>query len=148
MERKELFDKLHDLAQMDFDAVRVYDEALEHVTDAEVRRQFEIFRGEHKVHATQLGELIAQAGGQVPQLRVDVMGHFADWATAIRGMRGTEGALHAMRTAEKYHNRRYATAAEWDVGDATIAETLGRYREDERRHLEFVESRLGAGVTR
>jgi len=142
MERTDLFKKLADLAQLDYDAVRVYDEALEHTTEAEITTAFEHFRSDHKNHYEQLTEWIGKLGGEQPRLHVDVMGHAADWLTSIRSLRGTAGAVHAMRTAEKYHNSHYAKAAEWDVDNEEVATMLRRFYNDERQHLEFVESHL------
>ncbi len=143
MERDELIHKLHSLAQLDTDAVHVYDEALEHTTDDDVRGSLERFQSEHRYHAEQLSEAIVRLGGAKPELKVDLAGHLADWLTAMRSVRGTEGALRAMETAEKYHNSHYGKAVTWDVGDDAIATMLRRFDDDEKRHLAYVEERLG-----
>lgn len=143
MERDELARKLRSLAQLDTDAVRVYDDALNHVTDDEVRKNFEKFRSEHRYHAEQLSGTIERLGERKPELSLDIAGHFADWVTSIRSRTGTEGALHAMETAERYHNRHYAEAAMWVTGDEEIHTLLERFDEDEKRHLAYVEERLG-----
>lgn len=143
MERDELLKKLESLAQLDTDAVRVYDEALEHATDEDVHKNFERFQSEHRYHAEQLSAAIVRLGGKKPELKVDIAGHLADWVTSMRSLRGTQGALHAMDTAEKYHNRHYGEAVTWDVGDAEVAEMLRRFDADEKRHLAYVEERLG-----
>lgn len=143
MERDDLLRKLESLAQLDTDAVRVYDEALEHTTDDEVREAFQRFQGEHQYHATTLADTIERLGGKRPDLKVDLAGHLADWVTSMRSIRGTQGALHAMETAERYHNRHYDEAVTWDLGDADLATTLRRFSDDEKRHLAFVEEKLG-----
>jgi len=143
METQMLLRRLEDLAQLDTDAVQVYAEALEHVKDEDVRKEFERFQGEHQYHASTLSDTIVRLGGTKPDLKVDLMGRVADWVTAFRSMIGTKGPLHAMRTAEHYHNRRYGEAVEWDVGDEEVATMLKRFDADEKRHLAFVEERLG-----
>jgi hypothetical protein len=143
MERKDLVKKLESLAQLDTDAVRVYDEALEHTKDDAVSSAFREFQSEHRYHAERLSDEIVRLGGEKPDLKVDLAGHLADWVTAIRSARGTEGALHAMQTAEKYHNRHYGEAVTWDVGDDEAATLLRRFDDDEKRHLAFVEEHLG-----
>jgi rubrerythrin len=147
MERQELLRKLESLAQLDTDAVQVYDEALEHVTDEDVRTNFMRFQGEHRYHAEQLALAIVRLGGRRPELKVDMAGHFADWMTSIRSMGGAEGALHAMTTAERYHNRRYGDAASWDLGDDDTTTLIRRFAEDERQHLVYVEERVQAAKT-
>jgi rubrerythrin len=143
MERDKLHDKLASLAQMDRDAVGVYDEALEHVTDDTVRTQFRSFRGEHEHHVKALCDAVVRLGGQEPKLDVDTLGRLAEWVTSMRSRGGTEGALHAMRTAEHLHNRRYREATEWDVGDEALAADLRRFAQDEQGHLAYIEERLG-----
>lgn len=147
MERDELLRKLKSLAQMDTDAVDVYREALEHVTDDDVRTNYERFQGEHQHHAEELSKLIVRLGGEQPDLKVDMSGRLVDWVTAIRSRRGTEGALHAMETAERYHNRHYDEAIGWDVEDDEVSKLLKRFDEDEKRHLGYIEERLGANIT-
>lgn len=144
MDTKELIGKLESLVQLDTDAVHVYDEALEHVTDDEVRGRFEHFKGEHRFHSEKLSEIIVRLGGDRPDLEVDTAGHVAEWVTAIRSRRGTEGALHAMKTAEKYHNRRYHDATTWDAGDEGVTALLRQFDADEQRHLAYIEDRLMA----
>lgn len=146
MDDDELIDRLTSLMHLDFDAVHVYDEALRHAEDREVRARFERFQGEHRYHAEQLAETIKRITGTKPRMKVDLLGHMAEWVTALRSVSGTQGALHAMRTAEKYHNRRYEEAVRWDVGDRDIAKMLQRFLGDERRHLEYVQSKVAEPV--
>jgi rubrerythrin len=134
--------KLISLAQVDRDATAVYDDALKHVTDEDVRTTFTDFRDEHDHHVSVISGEIVRLGGQPLNLMVDVMGHVAEWATSLRSMGGQHGALKAMRTAEKYHNQRYAEAVTWDVADEQLAGTLRRFYDEEKRHLSFIESKL------
>ena len=143
MDNAELILKLTSLAQLDVDAVDVYREALARTTDEDVRKNFERFQGEHEYHSTKLLDAVVALGAPRPEPKVDLLGHVADLVTSLRSRSGTKGALHALLTAERYHNSRYDAAAAWDVGDVEIAAQLGTFRDDERRHLEFVEMRLG-----
>jgi len=134
--------KLRSLAQLDRDATSVYGEALKHVEDEDVKTQFTEFRDEHEHHVNEISAAVLRLGGQAVEPEVDAMGHVADWFTAFRAMGGQRGALHAMHTAEKYHNSRYADAVTWDVGDSALQLTLERFYTEEKRHLEFVENKL------
>lgn len=142
MDREELLRKLESLAQLDTDAVHVYSEALKGTEDHDVYEMFERFQGEHRYHAEQLTQAVVRLGGKEPELKVDMMGHLADWVTTLRSMRGTKGALHAIQTAEHYHTRHYGEAVSWDVDDVETATLLRRFYDDEKRHLAFVEERL------
>ncbi len=146
MDTTELAHKLASLGQLDFDAVSVYSEALQHVRDDDVRAAFEQFQADHKYHAEQWGAVVERLGGERPEPKVDLMGQMADWVTALRSRGGTVGALHALLTAEHFHNSRYGQAAEWDVADEEIAALLKRFLGDEKHHLAFIEEHLGKEV--
>lgn len=132
--------KLADLAQLDMDAVGVYDEAVGHVDDDEIKTRFNQFRDEHAHHVMVLSEQIERLGGTAPKSRVDFTGRMAEFMTTIRSMGGTRGALHAMRSAERYHNSRYQTATTWKLGDKPLEDTLLAFYSEEQRHLAFMES--------
>jgi rubrerythrin len=143
----ELARRLTSLAQLDRDATGVYDEALKHVTDEDVRTAFTDFRDEHEHHITEISAALVRAGGPPLQLTVDTVGHLADWVTAVRSVGGQHGALQAMRTAETYHNKRYADAATWDVEDSALADALSRFYTEEQRHLAYVDAKLAVRAT-
>ena len=142
MESDELLKKLESLAQLDTDAVEVYREAIERTDQEDVRTEFGRFQGEHRYHAEQLSAAIVRLGGKKPELKVDLMGHVAEWVTAFRSMLGKMGPLHAMQTAEHYHNRRYDDAASWEVMDPELEQLLRRFQGDEKGHLSYIEKRL------
>lgn len=146
MERDELIRKLESLAQLDTDAVGVYSRALEHSLDEEVRNRFGQFLDDHMNHADRLSETIERIGGTRPDLHVDMMGKVAEWLTAFRSRRNTEGALHAMETAENYHVSHYREASEWAIDDREVQLMINGFYEDEQRHLEYVQTRLRAPV--
>ncbi len=123
----DLIKKLSSLAQLDRDATSVYDEALKHAEDDDVKMKFKDFRDEHEYHVTTIAAAVERLGEPALDLKVDVLGHVADWVTAFRSMGGQQGALHAMRTAEKYHNGRYAEAVEWDVTTRSCRRCFGAF---------------------
>lgn len=146
MDRDELLRKLKSLAQLDTDAVGTYSEALEHVTDEDLRGNFGQFLDDHMRHADKLSAAIEQMTGSRPELKVDMMGRMADWVTSIRSRRGNEGALHAMHTAENYHVSHYHDVVDWDIEDRDLKMMLHGFYEDEQRHLAYVEDKLKAPV--
>lgn len=144
MADEDLTKKLRSLAQLDRDAMSVYDDALKHVQSDTVRTQFTEFHDEHEHHLQVLSEKVTSMGGSDHEIGVDMMGRFADWATHFRSLGGEQDALRAMHTAEKYHNSRYSEAVGWDVSDPDLKATLQRFYDEEKRHLEFIESQLSA----
>ena len=139
---KEQIKRVHSLAQLDRDAVSVYDEALKHVTDDDVKTHFIEFRDEHARHVTKLSDAIVRLGGEAPDLKVDLMGVVADWVVAFRSMLGDKGPLHAMHMAESYHTTRYKEAAGWAIEDADLMSELQTFYSEEQRHLKYCDERL------
>ena len=141
---REQIKRVHSLAQLDRDAVGVYNEALKHVKDEDVKTHFVEFRDEHDHHVGKLGEAVVRLGGADAVLKVDAMGVVAEWVTAFRSILGEKGPLHAMAWAESYHNTRYKEAASWDVGDADLSAQLRTFYSEEQRHLSYIEEKLAA----
>jgi len=137
-----LRDKLFGLAQLDQDAVAMYETALRHVTDEQARTAFRQFQKEHTQHLDELVAVIHHIGWATPQFRVDLKGHVEKAVASTRGVTGTSGSIHAVWMAEKFHNRRYREAAEWDVDDPQLAALLEKFDKDEKRHLAFAEERI------
>lgn len=146
MDFDDLIDRLDSLVHLEADAVRVYDEALHHTDDREVHARLERLRDEHDDHSRQLAATIRRLTGAEAATDIDLRGHTGEWITALRSLSGTPGALRAILTAEKYHNRRYEEAVRWDIGDQAIAEMLQRFLVHEREHLGYVQSRIAEPV--
>lgn len=146
MRREEMLKKLESLAQLDTDAVGVYSEALEHPVDDDVRGNFGMFLDDHMRHAERWTDIIEQISGVRPRLHIDLTGRMAEWMTALRARRGTEGALHALETAERYHVSRYREASEWGLEEHDVQLIINGFYEDEQAHLAYVQERLRAPV--
>lgn len=134
--------KLTELAQLDIDAVAVYGEALGHVEEDEVKETLTDFRDEHQHHATLISEALVRLGGTAPKGSVDFVGWLAEVVTQMRSLGGTKGALHALKTAEQYHNKRYEDATTWEIDDQELEMAVLQFYREEQRHLAFVETQL------
>jgi hypothetical protein len=147
METQEIVRHLASLMHLDVDASHVYDEVLTHVTGEDIRASFTTFRDEHKHHADAIADAIKSLGETPPAPEEDLMGRLSEMALGMRSVTGDQGALHAMRTSENYHNSRYKEAQSWDV-DAALKETLASFYGDEVKHLAYMEKKLSAPVGR
>lgn len=145
MDKFQLIDELNNLIQLDIDAVRAYSQALGSVEDPEVSRQLTAFRGDHERHVTDLSALVRAAGG-VPADAPDLKGFFIEGMTAIRAMGGENAALSAMRDNERLTNRRYQAALQLTGLPDDVRGVIAANREDERRHLAWIQARVSRGV--
>lgn len=140
--REEMLGYLETLLESDIDALHAYDRLLQETPLASARAQISRCRAEHQRHADAWSALIRELGGAPPAITREWSGFYqADFAIA-RSQTGTEGALRAMQNNEKLTNALYALATEWDLA-AGPAALVGRYLEDERRHLHALQEILG-----
>lgn len=132
---------LRDLVHLDVDAIHAYDQAIKNVDVAHVRAELDRFKADHERHVSDLSAAIVELGGQAPVIRRDVKGFLIEGMTALRAAMGTEQSLRAMLTNEKLTNREYAKAARMALPVAIDA-LVQRNRDDERRHLEYLEDAI------
>lgn len=135
---------LNDLIQLDIDAIRAYEQALDAVKDNDVRRNLLAFRGDHERHVNELSGLVRGMGGTPPAFKPDLKGFLIEGMTAVRALAGENAALSAMRDNERLTNNRYQAALDNPNLPANCRDVVARNREDERRHLAYIESRVRA----
>jgi rubrerythrin len=134
-------DHLNKLIQLDFDAAKTYQLALEHCDDVEVRADLMSFLRDHERHVMELTGIVRDLGGTPIEVHRDFKGALLEGMTKLRSRSGTLGALRAMRTNEKLTNRGYDRATEVympPLGQAVVIENLA----DERRHLAAIEAHI------
>ncbi len=138
----ELRDHLFRLAQLDADAISMYNQAIVHATEEDVRAAFQSFRADHRQHLSELPQAIQHFGWATPEFKVDLLGHLEEWIVALRCVGGTSGALHAMWTAEKHHTKVYGRSLEWELDDPVLPLLLRDFHEHEQHHLSYVEEHI------
>lgn len=141
MDTKDTARKLSSLVQLDIDAVHAYKEAIEKVDDLQVREHLTLYRQDHERHISELSSEIRRLGGTQPEFSLDFKGYLIKGFTSLRSATGTQGALHAMHTNEKLTNKEYEAAKYWDL-PPELKQIIALAREDERRHLEYIERAL------
>ncbi|HBG20421.1 MAG TPA: ferritin [Desulfobulbaceae bacterium] len=141
MDNKEIAKKLSSLVQLDIDAVHAYKEAIEKIDDLQVREHLTQYRQDHERHISDLSAEIRRLGGTPPEFSLDFKGYLIKGFTSLRSTTGTKGALNAMHTNEKLTNKEYEAAKYWDF-PPDLKQMIALAREDERRHLEYIERAL------
>jgi hypothetical protein len=137
------------LVHLDIDASLAYAQAIDGVDEEheDVRRQLEAFKGDHERHILELSNVLLALGHEPPEYKRDAKGFFIEGMTAIRAALGTRQALKAMRQNELMTNKRYGDALELTGLPREVMDIIVRARDDERRHLAFIEERLHAFAT-
>lgn len=137
--------KLKNLIQLDIDASFAYAHAIDGIElkHAEVKAELERFKGDHERHILELSNVLGALGHEPPEYERDFKGFLIEGMTAVRSALGTRQSLKAMQQNELLTNRRYQDALEL-LADLPpdVLELVRRARDDERRHLEFIERTL------
>jgi len=141
MSDKDVIQTLNELIQLDFDATKIYDQAIERADDPIVREDLELFRADHERHIVELTQAVEELGGEVEEVSRDIKGVLLEGMTKLRSATGTLGALRAMRMNEKLTNRSYDKAAAKDLPPDAF-DIVTRGLEDERRHLAAIEAHI------
>jgi uncharacterized protein (TIGR02284 family) len=141
MEEKKILSRLKNLCQLDMDAIHAYEQAIESIEHQPIKEQIISFKEDHERHVDNLSSLMRNHGGTPPEFSRDFKGFFMEGFTKVRSATGTEGALKAMRGNEKLTNRKYEKALEDDL-PADVLKVIRENREDERRHLQYIERML------
>ena len=143
MDTNDIVEELNELAQLDYDASKTYEQALQHIdaSDVAVRADLEAFRRDHLRHIDELRAVIEEHGGAPIDLSRDLKGVLLEGMTKLRSVTGTLGALKAMRMNEKLTNRSYERACELDLPLGARAFVLANLA-DERRHLAAIEAHI------
>ncbi len=145
MDNDQIVKVLNELLHVDIDAIRAYGQALDAAKDPEVVNRLTEFRGDHERHVNELSSIVRRFGG-TPVGGPDIKGFLLEGMTAIRAMMGEDGALKAMRQNEQVTNRAYERALQQPF-PADVLDVVRRNREDERRHLAWIEARVKAHVS-
>ncbi|NUO48540.1 MAG: ferritin-like domain-containing protein [Polyangiaceae bacterium] len=132
---------LNALIQLDYDAVQAYDRAIAKIESEMIKRDMESFRRDHERHIIDLSECVRELGGVPEELGRDFKGVLLEGLTALRSVTGTAGALKAMKTNEEITNRVYDDALGTTL-PANIRRVIERNRDDERRHLAYIQRAL------
>jgi len=131
------------LAQLDIDAIRAYEQAIESVSHGGIRVSLTRFRDDHKRHVEHLSAVIRALDAVPPEYSPDLKGFLIEGFTAIQSLLGTEGALVAMRNNEELTNRKYAEAYEMNLSP-NIRELVGHNYHDEQVHLKYIQEMLAS----
>lgn len=141
MDTKDIINSLNDLIQLDADAVHAYEQAIERIDVPMIASRLDEFKTDHQRHISELSVAVRDLGGEPVEPSQDFKGFLIEGFTALRSVTGTEGALKAMKSNEELTNRKYEKALEAQLPD-DIHELVQRNREDERRHLTYIEQAL------
>ncbi len=129
--------ELRKLAQLDVDAIEVYEAVIRRITVPLLRDKLSEFRTDHERHVVNLNAEIVKAGGKPIEAKPDLKGSVLRGFTAVTSMMGDHAALLAMTANEDLTNRAYEKALKIDWS-ASQRELILQNYDDEKRHLAWI----------
>ncbi|GEM_PF-5936438 len=140
MTNRETLSKLRKLADLDADAVTLYEQALQKIGDPSVHDKLEEFREDHKRHAHELRSMLNDDTHELPNYGGPSSVLSASHP-ALRSTHTMEGSLRVLKVAESVVKDAY-TEALWADLPRQIRWTIERGYEDAQRRWRYVTQAL------
>lgn len=139
--QKDIADLLNALIELDFDAAEAYEVAIDRVEDEGDKAAFTSFKDDHERHTRELQPFVTELG-EKPSDKSGFKAVLTKGKVSLASLVGDKAILVAMKTNEDDTNTAYDRAVSRDDVPSHIRDVLIRNRDDERRHLAYVEKRL------
>jgi rubrerythrin len=132
---------LHQIIELDYDAVAAYDAAIQRLKDTEAKAALTGFKSDHERHVREVGEELRTLGGDPPR-GPDVKRVLTEGKVVIAGLIGDKAILSAMKTNEDDTNTGYERVTSRTDLTPQLQTLLHGNLEDERRHKAWIEQRI------
>lgn len=132
---------LHDLIELDLDAVEAYRTAIDKLQDPECKSALSGFMSDHERHVREVGEALTRLGGEPPK-GPDFKRVLTQGKVVLGGIVGDKGILKAMKTNEDDTNVAYERASGRTDLTPDLQVLLRGNLDDERRHRAWIEARI------
>ncbi len=129
--------ELRKLAQLDVDAIELYEAAIQRISVPLLRDKLSEFRTDHEQHVVNLNAELVKTGGKAIEAKPDLKGTVLRGFTAVTSMMGDHAALLAMTANEEITNRSYEKALKIDWSSSQ-RELIQHNFDDEKRHLAWI----------
>ncbi len=141
MLNKNAIEQLSSLLKLDYDAARAYKQALDSISELDIKAHIRKFHDDHMRHVDNLSEIITNLGGTPPEKSGDIQSLFLSGLSSLQGLFGTGAALKALQGGEKITNKSYNDAVHQDFSLEIRKVLEGNFR-DEQIHIDYINSML------
>lgn len=132
-----LVELLQDLIELDYDAIKAYEAAIERVENTLYQTKLREFCDDHKRHTTNLAPFLQEMGEDVPY-EADAKGILTKGKVVLANIMGDNAIIKAMKTNEDDTNTAYERAVQHKDVTPEIRAVLQSNLEDERRHRQWM----------
>jgi uncharacterized protein (TIGR02284 family) len=134
---------LKQLIELEYDGLEAYDSAINRLSDATYKAQFQGFRNDHQRHVSELDAAMRAIGSEPPRSG-DLKRVLTKGKIVIIALAGDRAILTAMKSNEDDMNTAYERAVTRNDIGGDLKVVLERSLADERRHRSWIEQQLTA----
>lgn len=140
--QKQIGDLLHQLIELDYDAIEAYRAAIARLEDGGDRAQLATFMADHERHVRELTSVLIGLGRKAPE-GADLKQVLTKGKVVLAALVGDRAVLRAMKTNEDDTNTAYERAFRRNDLPSNVRTIIEKNLADERRHRSWIEMRLG-----
>ena len=140
--QKQMTDLLHQLIELDYDAIEAYRAAIARLEDGGDRAQLATFMADHERHVRDLTSTLTGLGQKAPG-GADLKQVLTKGKVVLAALVGDRAILRAMKSNEDDTNTAYERAFRRTDLPSHLRTLIEKNLADERRHRAWLETRLG-----
>ena len=135
------FDALYRVIELDFDAVKAYQTAIDRLGDEGYRKTLEQFKEDHQRHINDFSNYLREQGKKFP-IEADVKSILTQGKVMIAGLTTDRAILRAMRSNEEDTNQAYERVLSHPDRPEGLKQSLDKALQDERRHRDLLSQEI------
>lgn len=135
------FDALYRVIELDFDAIKAYQAAIDRVDDENYREVLERFKEDHQRHVDEFSKYLREQGKKFPS-EADVKSILTQGKVMIAGLTTDRAILRAMRSNEEDTNKAYERIVSHPDKPEGLKQVLEKALQDERRHRDWLSQEI------
>jgi len=135
------FDALYRVIELDFDAIKAYQTAIDRLGDEGYRETLEQFKEDHQRHINDFSNYLREQGKKFP-VEADVKSILTQGKVMIAGLTTDRAILRAMRSNEEDTNQAYERILSHPDRPEGLEQSLDKALQDERRHRDWLSQEI------
>ena len=137
----DFFDALYRVIELDFDAIKAYQTAIDRLGDEGYRETLEQFKEDHQRHINDFSNYLREQGKKFP-VEADVKSILTQGKVMIAGLTTDRAILRAMRSNEEDTNQAYERILSHPDRPEGLEQSLDKALQDERRHRDWLSQEI------
>lgn len=139
--QEDFLDALNDLLEFEYEAIEIYEAAINRVENASYISRLQEFKADHQNHIKGLTDYLRRCGIE-PVSKPGIKQWFSISRMTIAQIIGDKSVLNALYSAEEDTNTAYERLTNHKDKKQDASEMLNQFFDDEKKHKAWLESIL------